>query len=84
MTATEGTPVMKTTTTPRTGRCASCEGELTGLPVWRLDETYCCGGCADGGPCVCLYEPDLASDGVDGLGLPFLVDERIAIPAVRD
>jgi hypothetical protein len=34
-----------------------------------MDETYCCVGCAHGGPCVCTYEADLAEDGVDGLGL---------------
>jgi hypothetical protein len=73
---------MNTTTIPRHGRCASCEGELIDRPIWRMDETYCCAGCADGGPCVCLYEPDLAADGVDRLGLPFPVDAPSAVPAL--
>jgi len=72
---------MKTTTTPRRGRCASCEGELIGRPVYRMDETYCCTGCAEGGPCVCLYEPDLAEDAVDGLGLAFAISERVPVTA---
>ncbi len=56
---------------PRHGYCASCDGVIVGRPVYRMDEAYCCVGCAEGGPCVCTYEADLAEDGVDGLGLPF-------------
>jgi hypothetical protein len=62
---------MRAYASPRRGRCASCEGIITGHPVYRMDEAYCCVGCAQGGPCVCTYEVDLADDGVDGLGLPF-------------
>ena len=51
--------------------CASCEGSISGRPVYYMDETYCCRGCVQGGPCVCTYEQGLADDGVDGLGLPF-------------
>ena len=58
---------------PRHGRCASCEGVITGRPVYRMDEAYCCVGCAEAGPCVCNYEVDLADDGVDRLGHPFAV-----------
>ncbi|MEP7361110.1 MAG: hypothetical protein ABI744_05965 [Chloroflexota bacterium] len=54
---------------PRRGYCASCEGIITGRPVYRMDEAYCCLGCAQGGPCVCTYEQDQADDGVDHLGL---------------
>ena len=57
--------------TPRHDTCASCEIRLTGWPIYRGDEAFCCPGCADGGPCVCTYESDGADDGVDGLGLPF-------------
>jgi hypothetical protein len=42
---------------------------IDGRPVYRMDETYCCVGCAHDGPCVCSYEADMAADGVDGLGL---------------
>ena len=56
---------------PRRGFCASCDGRITDRPVYRMDEAYCCAGCAQGGPCVCAYEADLAEDGIDGLGLPF-------------
>jgi hypothetical protein len=63
---------------PRRGYCASCDGQITDRPVYRMDEAYCCVGCADGGPCVCSYEADLAEDGVDGLGLPFPMDAGAA------
>ena len=56
---------------PKRGYCASCDGRITDTPVYRMDEAYCCIGCAGGGPCVCTYEADLAEDGVDHLGLPF-------------
>ena len=55
--------------TARAGYCASCEGVITSRPVYHMDEAYCCAGCAQGGPCVCNYEADLADDGVEGLGL---------------
>jgi hypothetical protein len=42
---------------------------IEGNPVYRMDETYCCVGCANNGPCVCSYEADMAENGVDGLGL---------------
>jgi hypothetical protein len=53
-----------------------------------MDETYCCTGCAAGGPCLCTYEADLADDGVNHLGLPFAMDvagprEADAIGAAR-
>jgi hypothetical protein len=76
---------------PRRGYCASCDGRITDRPVYAMDEAYCCHGCAQGGPCVCSYETDLADDGVDGLGLPFAmdaatltVDERLAPPRDRE
>jgi len=56
---------------PHRGYCASCDGVIVDAPVYRMDEAYCCIGCAHGGPCVCLYEQDVAADGVDHLGLPF-------------
>ncbi|HET9682161.1 MAG TPA: hypothetical protein VFP19_08990 [Candidatus Limnocylindrales bacterium] len=63
---------MRVYASPRRGYCASCDTLLTGRPVYHMDETYCCLGCAEGGPCMCSYEEDLASDGVDHLGLPFV------------
>jgi hypothetical protein len=65
---------MRTFASPRRGYCASCDGVITDRPVYRMDEAYCCTGCADGAPCICTYEQDLADDGVDHLGLPFLVE----------
>jgi hypothetical protein len=76
---------------PVRGYCASCDGLITDRPVYRMDEAYCCLGCAGGGPCVCTYEADLADDGVDHLGLPFAASlpapapvaerEREAVPS---
>ena len=65
---------MHTYASPRRGHCASCDGIISGRPVYRMDEAYCCLGCAQGGPCICTYEQDLADDGVDHLGLPFALE----------
>jgi hypothetical protein len=76
---------MRIYSSPRRGHCASCELQLTGRPVYFMDETYCCTGCANGGPCVCTYELDMADDGVNGMGLPFAVEtEPVAEPASFD
>jgi hypothetical protein len=72
---------MHTFAQPRRGYCASCDGTITGEPVYRMDEAYCCLGCADGGPCICSYEQDLADDGVDHLGLPFPLSMNEPEPA---
>jgi hypothetical protein len=65
---------MHTFASPRRGYCASCDGVITDRPVYRMDEAYCCLGCAQNGPCTCTYEQDLAEDGVDHLGLPFAME----------
>ncbi len=65
---------MHTYASPRRGYCASCDGMISGRPVYRMDEAYCCLGCAVGGPCTCTYEQDVADDGVDHLGLPFAME----------
>lgn len=73
---------MTTATRRRRALCASCDGVITEMPVFRMDEPYCCLGCADGGPCICTYEQDLADDGVDHLGLPFAMDAIEEFPDV--
>ena len=47
-------------------------GVITGRPstAWT---SLLLPGCADGGRAGCTYEADLAEDGVDGLGMPFLL-----------
>jgi hypothetical protein len=72
---------MRMFASPRRGFCASCEGEIIGRPVYRMDEAYCCVGCSAGGPCVCNYEADLADDGVDRLGLLAPVEPRVEVTA---
>ena len=47
---------------------------LIDRPVYYMDEMYCCIGCTGNGPCICLYEADLADDGVDHLGMPFAIE----------
>ena len=69
---------MRTFAGPQRGYCASCDTRLIDRPVYRMDETYCCRGCAFGGPCICTYEQDLANDGVDHLGLPFAMQPIVA------
>jgi hypothetical protein len=65
---------MHTFASPRRGYCASCDAVITDRPVYRMDEAYCCLGCAQDGPCICTYEQDLADDGVNHLGLPFAME----------
>jgi hypothetical protein len=36
-------------------RCSSCDIELTDPVVETADPSFCCSGCADGGPCICSY-----------------------------
>ncbi|GHO54122.1 hypothetical protein [Ktedonobacter robiniae] len=36
-------------------RCANCEIEILWSPVIMHGVTYCCPGCAAGGPCSCDY-----------------------------
>ncbi len=74
---------MRIYASPRRGYCASCEMLLTGRPIYHMDETYCCLGCAQGGPCICSYEADLSSDGVDHHGLPFVEPAVEATPSSR-
>jgi hypothetical protein len=66
---------MHTYASPRRGYCASCDSSLTDTPVYRMDEAYCCLGCAQNGPCICTYESDLADDGVDHIGMPFPIGD---------
>ncbi len=40
---------------PRQLRCASCDIEILWPPVIVQGKTYCCTGCARGGPCSCDY-----------------------------
>jgi len=36
-------------------RCANCEIEFLWPPIVAQERTYCCSGCATGGPCCCDY-----------------------------
>ncbi len=36
-------------------RCANCDIEILWRPTIRQGKTYCCTGCAAGGPCNCDY-----------------------------
>lgn len=36
-------------------RCANCEIEFLWSPTLVNEKTYCCTGCARGGPCCCDY-----------------------------
>jgi hypothetical protein len=42
-------------------RCGNCGIEIPWTPVVHQGMQFCCGGCAQGGPCYCSY--DLASVG---------------------
>ena len=36
--------------------CANCGVEIPWRPAVHRGKTYCCGGCAQGGPCYCSYD----------------------------
>jgi hypothetical protein len=36
--------------------CANCGVEIPWRPAFHRGKTYCCGGCAQGGPCYCSYD----------------------------
>ncbi|MDA8216692.1 MAG: hypothetical protein M0Z94_03650 [Dehalococcoidales bacterium] len=40
----------------RLPRCATCGLEIEWKPVLVDGKAYCCGGCAQGGPCYCSYD----------------------------
>lgn len=46
--------------------CDCCEIEITGTPVVRDGKTYCCEGCAGGGPCTCDYTQKEPAPGTAG------------------
>ena len=37
-------------------RCANCGVEILWRPATFRGKPYCCGGCAQGGPCYCSYD----------------------------
>ena len=37
-------------------QCANCGVEIPWRPAIHRGKTYCCGGCAQGGPCYCSYD----------------------------
>ena len=43
------------TTQRRHLRCANCDIEILWPPIVVQEKTYCCTGCAAGGPCNCDY-----------------------------
>ncbi|MEA2586241.1 MAG: hypothetical protein QOF33_4326 [Thermomicrobiales bacterium] len=47
-----------------TPRCHNCGIEIPWSPVIHQGDRFCCGGCAQGGPCYCSY--DLAT--LNGIG----------------
>jgi hypothetical protein len=51
--------------------CGNCFRPFSATPLYGQDVGYCCAPCLSRHLCTCLTEVDLASDGVDGLGLPF-------------
>jgi hypothetical protein len=37
-------------------RCANCGVEIPWRPAMHRGQTFCCGGCVQGGPCYCSYD----------------------------
>lgn len=42
--------------------CATCEIEVAWPPIRRDGHSYCCEGCAAGGPCSCSYDQPAKAD----------------------
>lgn len=42
-------------------RCVNCGLEMAWAAVVVDGQPYCCGGCAQGGPCYCSYDPPQAN-----------------------
>lgn len=55
--------------------CPACHRPFRSSPAFREDTAYCCHACASGRLCICLAEADMADDGVDGLTLPFGLEQ---------
>lgn len=41
---------------PSAPRCHNCGVEIVWQPAIHQSNCYCCGGCAQGGPCYCSYD----------------------------
>jgi hypothetical protein len=41
---------------PGAPHCANCGVEIPWRPTLHHGRPYCCGGCAQGGPCYCSYD----------------------------
>jgi hypothetical protein len=41
---------------PSEPRCHNCGAAISWRPVTHRGHIYCCGGCAQGGPCYCSYD----------------------------
>jgi hypothetical protein len=41
---------------PSEPRCSNCGAAIPWRPVMHRGRIYCCGGCAQGGPCYCSYD----------------------------
>jgi hypothetical protein len=52
---TQESPEGKTNAHPPVVHCANCEIEILWPPTVVQGKTYCCTGCAAGGPCNCDY-----------------------------
>jgi hypothetical protein len=62
-----------------TRRCFSCDIELSGEPLMAAGRTYCCSGCAGGGPCSCTYEVRSVIPTTNGHTDPVLTRELLGL-----
>ena len=59
-------------------RCSSCDIDLTGVRPIAVDgRSYCCSGCAEGGPCICTYEDEHLRLSRNGYGWRVMVGELL-------
>jgi hypothetical protein len=42
--------------------CVTCEAEVRGPVTFHVGLPFCCAGCVVGGPCLCSYDLEPATD----------------------
>jgi len=54
------------TSSQKPPRCANCDIDILWSPTVLREKTYCCRGCAAGGPCSCDYSL-YSSENISGI-----------------
>jgi hypothetical protein len=69
---------------PTLPRCANCDIEFPWSPVVVHGKSYCCTGCAAGGPCSCDYSQYQSSTIAGVIHYDLREDNRAIAPSILD